>query len=113
VTSTLNRTSPNWLTDLMSPTSLQLMAASVGERFEAADAPLRFAPEQGADFFRPYGWNMTERRSAFAEMRRLKRIPPVTAAVAALLGAAPSRDARSIDGTILLTRQPTPEEEAL
>jgi methyltransferase (TIGR00027 family) len=102
-----------WLTDVMSPTSLHMMAASVGERFEATDAPLRFAPEQGADFFQPYGWNMTERRPAFAEMRRLKRLPPVTAAVATLLGAAPSRDARSIDGTILLTRLPTPEEEAL
>ncbi len=101
-----------WLTDVMSPASLQMMVANVGERFEAADAPLRFAPEQGADFFPPYGWTMTKRRPAFAEMRRLKRLPPMMAAFAALLGAAPSRDARSIDGTILLTRLPTPEEEA-
>jgi hypothetical protein len=76
-----------WLTDLMSPTSLRMMSEKVGQRFESAGAVLRFAPKDGADFFRTYGWKVIERRLAFAEMRRLKRLPSMKAGLGFLLEA--------------------------
>ena|SRR5882672_2170675 len=93
-----------WLMDLMSPTSLRMMSDHVGQRFEAARAPLCFAPKDGGDFFRPYGWKPIERRLAFAEMRRLGRLPSKKAGLAFLLEAVRSLKGRSMDGTILLKR---------
>jgi methyltransferase (TIGR00027 family) len=68
-----------WLTDIVSSTALQLM----GSRTETGLAPcpevrLQFAPEEGADFFQPYGWNAVEFRSYEEESRRLNRweLPP-------------------------------------
>jgi methyltransferase (TIGR00027 family) len=100
-----------WLTDLMSPASLRMMSEQVGQRFDSAGAPLRFAPPDGADFFRPYGWRVIDRRLAFAEMRRLKRLPSMKAGLVFLLEAIRSVKGRSMDGTILLERIPTTKEQ--
>ena len=68
-----------WLTDIVSSTALRLM----GSRTETSLAPcpevrLQFAPEEGTDFFQPYGWNAVEFRSYEEESRRLNRweLPP-------------------------------------
>jgi methyltransferase (TIGR00027 family) len=37
------------------------------------DSSIRFAPTQGADFFRPHGWVPTQHRDLFEEMARLGR----------------------------------------
>ena len=99
-----------WLMDLMSPTSLRMMSDHVGQRFDAACAPLCFAPKDGGDFFRPYGWEPIERRLAFAEMRRLDRLPSKKASLVFLLEAVRSVKGRSMDGTILLKRIPRAKE---
>jgi methyltransferase (TIGR00027 family) len=63
-----------WLADIVSSTALQLMSS----RTETHLAPcpeirLQFAPEEGADFFEPYGWHAVEFRSYEEESWRLNR----------------------------------------
>lgn len=41
--------------------------------FAAGNATWLFAPEEGAEFFRQYGWQVNEFRSNWEELRRLKR----------------------------------------
>jgi O-methyltransferase involved in polyketide biosynthesis len=64
----------HWIVDLASPGLLKLlqkkMAKEMGE-----GAVLKFAPPEGAEFFRPYGWTPLEIRSLLKTAGRLKRLP--------------------------------------
>ena len=64
-----------WLLDLASPALLKLMQKKMGKPLQQADAPLKFAPEEGPDFFKPYGWRVIEAHSMFHTAGRLKRLP--------------------------------------
>ena len=64
-----------WLLDLASPALLKLMQKKMGKPLEQADAPLKFGPEEGPDFFEPYGWRGIEAHSMFHTAGRLKRLP--------------------------------------
>lgn len=66
-----------WATDLLSPALRRRLLRSWGPHLENANAPYRFAPEDGADFFRPFGWNVAEFRPVFDEARRLQREMPL------------------------------------
>lgn len=66
-----------WLMDLDSPRLLRFMARAWGKTFSQAGAPMRFAPEEGAEFFRPYGWKLAETYSFLDEARRLRRETPL------------------------------------
>jgi len=62
-----------WLIDLASPQLLQRMSRTWGKQLEASGSPFRFAPAEGAEFFRPYGWREALFRSTWEEAGRLKR----------------------------------------
>ncbi|MDJ0675998.1 MAG: SAM-dependent methyltransferase [Calothrix sp. MO_167.B42] len=62
-----------WLTDLSSPIGLQQIHKSLGGTTTAGEVKMQFAPEEGTDFFRQYGWKAIEFRSFFEEAQRLKR----------------------------------------
>ena len=64
-----------WLLDLVSPALLKLMQKKMGKPLEQAEAPLKFGPEEGPDFFKPYGWRVIEVHSMFHTAGRLKRLP--------------------------------------
>jgi methyltransferase (TIGR00027 family) len=64
-----------WLLDLASPALLKMMQKKMGKPLEQADAPLKFGPEEGPDFFKPYGWRVIEAHSMFHAAGRLKRLP--------------------------------------
>ena len=64
-----------WLMDLDSPRLLRFMEHRWGQAFERAGAPLRFAPEEGADYFRPFGWRLAREYSFMEECHRLRRGP--------------------------------------
>jgi methyltransferase (TIGR00027 family) len=64
-----------WIIDIASPDLLRWMQSRYQPSLTAAGAPLKFAPEEGTDFYRPFGWNTTEFRSSFGEARRLRRAP--------------------------------------
>lgn len=62
-----------WITDLLSPGLRDRLHRSWGHHLEGANAPYQFAPEEGAEFFRPSGWDVAELRPVFEEGRRLGR----------------------------------------
>jgi methyltransferase (TIGR00027 family) len=66
-----------WATDLLSPGMRKRLHRSWGRHLEGAKAPYQFAPEEGAGFFRPFGWEVAEFRPVFDEARRLRREMPM------------------------------------
>lgn len=66
-----------WLIDLTTPAMLEWFQQNWGRSLAAGNAQMKFAPKQGIEFFRPYGWHAVETRSASAEARRLKREMPL------------------------------------
>lgn len=62
-----------WLIDLASPRLLKIMQRSWGSAVEKGNAPFRFAPAEGTDFFPKCGWHEVEFRSAMEEAKRLHR----------------------------------------
>jgi methyltransferase (TIGR00027 family) len=66
-----------WLIDLASPGLVTMLAKSWGRAVAAGNAPFRFAPETGTQFFEPAGWREVEWRSVFHEGIRLNRTIPL------------------------------------
>src|ERR1051326_7639894 len=64
-----------WIADIAGPAVLKRMTKQWGKKLEAANAQMYFAPEESADFFRPYGWKEQEFRNLFFEAERLNRVP--------------------------------------
>lgn len=62
-----------WLSDLASPMLIKRVTRNWDRKLAQANAPFRFAPANGTDFFRPFGWNEREFRSTFEESLRLDR----------------------------------------
>lgn len=62
-----------WLTDLASPYALQYFQQTMGKSLVTSPATLQFAPEEGTEFFRRYGWMCVEWRSLLEEGQRLQR----------------------------------------
>lgn len=59
------------LHDLASPWLVQRMSRTWGKQM--VNAPFRFAPAAGVEFFRPFGWVPEEERYSVEEAYRLKR----------------------------------------
>jgi len=66
-----------WLIDLASPGLLKMLARTWGRKLEEGNAPFRFAPAEGTQFFAPHGWAEAEYRSMWEESLRLKRTMPM------------------------------------
>jgi methyltransferase (TIGR00027 family) len=66
-----------WLIDLASPRLLEIMAKTWGKTLERGNAPFRFAPPNGTEFFRPLGWREVAYRSALEEAHRIGREMPM------------------------------------
>ena len=66
-----------WLTDIASPKVLQRTHKHVGKHLQIADAPFRFAPPEGPEWFQPRGWKQAEFREMMEEAIRLQRTPPM------------------------------------
>jgi len=64
-----------WLLDLASPALLRLLQKGMGKPLEDAAAPLKFAAEEGPEFFRKFGWRPAAVRSMFHAAGELKRLP--------------------------------------
>jgi methyltransferase (TIGR00027 family) len=62
-----------WLCDLVSPTGFRLMEKSLAGSPTVGDVRLHFAPAEGPDFFRHYGWETTSYHSCVEEGQRLQR----------------------------------------
>jgi methyltransferase (TIGR00027 family) len=64
-----------WLLDLVSPGILRLLEKEIGSELAAANAPPKFGPCEGTDFFLPHGWQPVSVDSLLKTAARLGRLP--------------------------------------
>jgi len=64
----------HWIIDLASPALLRMLARKMGTPLDQAGAPLRFAPEQGPEFFTRCGWKPEEVHSTMHAAAKLNRL---------------------------------------
>lgn len=69
------RSFQSWATDLASPGLLRMMQKQTHKQFAEGVTPLKFAPEDGPQFFTRHGWRPAEARSMLKSARKLKRLP--------------------------------------
>jgi methyltransferase (TIGR00027 family) len=62
-----------WVIDLASPRLLKMMSKSWGKAVASGNAPFKFAPPNGTDFFRDFGWEERAYHSTMEEAERLDR----------------------------------------
>jgi len=62
-----------WVIDLASPRLLKMMMKSWGKTVTAGNAPFKFAPANGTNFFRDFGWEERAFYSTMEEAERLDR----------------------------------------
>ncbi len=65
----------NWIIDLSSPALLRMLKKQMSAPLDQAGLPLKFAPQQGPDFFARGGWKPQEVHSIVHAASRLKRAP--------------------------------------
>ena len=63
-----------WATDLSSPALVRALRKKMGRQLDRG-APFKFSPDEGPEFFVPYGWKPAEVRSLLKTGLRLKRLP--------------------------------------
>ena len=64
----------HWVFDIMSPGLLVMAQKEMGSHLKDANAPLKFAPEEGEWFFQRYGWKSLESKSKLKTAAILKRL---------------------------------------
>jgi methyltransferase (TIGR00027 family) len=96
-----------WLIDIVSPKLLAMLRRRWAKTLDTGGATLQFAPAEGTDFFRRYGWREIEFRSTWDESRRLRREMPMAWLwrLLARMASAERREAfRKMGGIALLER---------
>lgn len=66
-----------WIADIISPSILKRLQKNWNNQLTFGNAPMKFAPEDGINYFKKCGWNPVEARSMMAEARRLNRRMPL------------------------------------
>jgi methyltransferase (TIGR00027 family) len=64
----------HWIIDLASPALLKMLAKKMGAPLDQAGAPLKFAPQEGPDFFIRCGWKPAEIHSVIRAAAKLNRL---------------------------------------
>ncbi len=93
-----------WLLDLVSPGILALLEKEIGSELAAANAPPKFGPYEGTDFFRPHGWQPVSVDSLLKTAARLGRLP-LGLRLIAFLPEPPRPGRRPWSGACLFTRR--------
>lgn len=65
----------SWVLDIASPGLLQMLLQNTDVEFGEGVAKLKFAPANGPDFFKPYGWETVRVDSLGKTAAALKRLP--------------------------------------
>src|SRR6185369_919303 len=94
-----------WLLDLTSPALLRMLQKKMGKAFDEAAAPFKFAPKDGPDFFRKFGWHPVAVRSLWHTAGELKRLPRMMSFFYHLQKSETFRANRPWGGACLLERQ--------
>jgi len=99
-----------WTLDLASPATLRVLQRSMGKAVAAAGAPFQFAPAEGPDFFKRFGWQPIGAESMFKAAVRLNRVP-LRLRLAATLSRLRPRTDRAWAGVCLLQRRASADRE--
>jgi len=104
------RTFRFWMADIASPILLQWLNRRFGKTLASGGVRMQFAPEEGADFFAPFGWEVAEFRPMIDEARRLKRQMPFSRLwqLLALLTPKKQREGFRKSGMVLMERKNEP-----
>lgn len=73
-----------WVLDYFSPGLLEMIQKEMGSFMKEGNAILKFAPEEGAEFFLGHGWKVIESKSNLKIAESLQRLPEEMMALAAL-----------------------------
>jgi methyltransferase (TIGR00027 family) len=65
----------HWILELHSPRLREMSQKSFGQTLNQANAPFKFAPKEGPEFFTRLGWKPMDIRSMFKTAARMKRVP--------------------------------------
>jgi hypothetical protein len=60
--------------DLVSPGLLRLLQKNMDPSLRASGSSVKFGPEEGPEFFAPFGWQPVDVRSPLKTASRLKRL---------------------------------------
>ncbi|HET7512760.1 MAG TPA: SAM-dependent methyltransferase [Chthoniobacterales bacterium] len=65
----------HWVIDLASPALLRMLGKKMGAPLDQAGIPLKFAPQEGPDFFSSCGWKIEQTVSILRTAGQLNRLP--------------------------------------
>ena len=65
----------SWIIDLASPGQLRLMQRTSGKQLSEVGAAFMFGPPEGANFFRPHGWEPKDVQGMLKTAAQFKRAP--------------------------------------
>ncbi len=93
-----------WVTDLVSPGLLKMLAREIGEPLAEAGATMKFGPMEGAEFFLAHGWRPVSVHSMLKTAGALGRLP-LGLKLISWLPEAPRPGNRPWSGVCLLERR--------
>ena len=96
-----------WLSDLSNNRLLAMLQKQWGASLARGNAPMKFAVDDAASYFAPFGWRLLHFRSALEEAHRLKREMPMAWLTRFLMRVSPAAKAeevRRMSGFALLER---------
>ncbi len=93
-----------WALDIVSPGLLRMLQRQIGSPLDRAQAPLKFGPQEGPNFFVPHGWQPVAVESVLKTAARVKRLPPWMRILAALPELAGRQGSRPWSAVCLMAR---------
>jgi methyltransferase (TIGR00027 family) len=93
-----------WVLDVLSPGLLRMLQREIGSALEQAQAPLKFGPPEGPEFFERFGWHPEAVASPFGEAARRGRLPFLLKLVALLPEPRRPKGNRPWSGVCLMRR---------
>lgn len=90
-----------WILDLSSPALLKMIKKH-SAALDDANTPLQFAPEEGPDFFEPYGWRTVRIESLLKTAARLHRLPSLMMRVMAAISSPMPKGNRPWSGVCVM-----------
>lgn len=94
----------SWILDMPSPALLRRLQQRMASNLKSI-APFKFAPEEGPNFFAPYGWIPKDVRSVLKTAAQIKRLPLFLRPFSWLPDKEKSRSSRPWSGVCLFTKR--------